>query len=475
MTQDRAMEDLHCDVAVIGAGTAGLAAERAARRAGASTVLIDDRFSGTTCASVGCMPSKLLIAAAHAAHAVRTAAIFGVTVPAPTIDGAAVMARVRLERDRFVAGTKASFGHLPDGVAVRATARFVDATTLALDDGRKVHARAIVIATGSRPMVPPMFTALGDRALTNETIFELPTLPSSIAVIGAGAIGLELAQALARLDVAVTVFDTGTRIGGVKDAAVEPVLRDLLARELDFVLGVTVEATRDGDGVMLSWTGDSEGQRRYDKVLVAVGRPPALNGLGLDATGLECDNRGTPLFDPATMQCGDSTIFIAGDADASRAVLHEASDEGAIAGRNAARYPDVVAVDRGVPFTITFTDPPVAVIGAPAGDDTVIGDACYADQGRAKVEARNAGLARIYADPGDGRLTGAVMAASGMDHAAHLIAWAVARGETATTLLDLPFYHPTLEEGLKPALRAICKAVHAPVGSDADRGIPAGA
>ena len=105
----------------------------------------------------------------------------------------------------------------------------------------------------------------------------------------------------------------------------------------------------------------------------------------------------------------------------------------------------------------------------------MIGDACYADQGRAKVEARNAGLARIYADPGDGRLTGAVMAAPGMDHAAHLIAWAVARGETATTLLDLPFYHPTLEEGLKPALRAICKAVHAPVGSDADRGIPAGA
>ena len=473
--QDAAIRELDCDVAVIGAGTAGLAAERAARRAGASTLLIDDQFSGTTCASVGCMPSKLLIAAGHAAHAVRTAGIFGVTVPAPTIDGAAVMARVRHERDRFVAGTKASFARLPDGVAVQATARFVDATTLALDDGRRVHARAIVIATGSRPMMPPMFAALGDRALTNETIFELPTLPSSIAVIGAGAIGLELAQALARLGVAVTVFDTGTRIGGVKDPVVEPVFRNLLARELDFVLGVKVEAARDGDGVTLSWTGDSEGRQRYDYVLVAVGRPPALDGLGLDATGLERNDRGTPVFDPATMQCGDSTIFIAGDADANRTVLHEASDEGAIAGRNAALYPNVAASPRSVPFTITFTDPPVAVIGAPAGEDTVIGEASYADQGRAKVEARNAGLARIYADPKDGRLTGAVMAAPGMDHAGHLIAWAVARGETATTLLDLPFYHPTLEEGLKPALRAICKAVHAPVGSDADRGIPAGA
>ncbi|KQM68024.1 dihydrolipoamide dehydrogenase [Sphingomonas sp. Leaf17] len=469
------MQTLECDVAVIGAGTAGLAAERAARRAGATTLLIDDRFAGTTCASVGCMPSKLLIAAGKAAHAVRNAGIFGVTVPTPTIDGAAVMARVRHERDRFVAGTKASIARLPDGIAVQATARFVDATTLALDDGRHVRAESFVIATGSRPMMPPMFAALGDRALTNETIFELSTLPASMAVIGAGAIGLELAQALARLGVAVTVFDTGARIGGVKDAVVEPVLRDLLARELDFVLGVTVEARRDGDGVAVSWTGDSSGKAWYDHVLVAVGRPPALDRLNLDATGLVRDDHGTPVFDPATMQCGASAIFIAGDADASRTVLHEASDEGAIAGRNAARFPDVEPAERAVPFTITFTDPPIATIGQPAGDDSVIGEASYADQGRAKVEARNVGLARIYADPKDGRLTGAVMAAPGMDHVGHLIAWAIARGETATALLDLPLYHPTLEEGLKPALRAICHAVHAPTGSDADRGIPPGA
>lgn len=469
------MPDLECDVAVIGAGTAGLAAERAARRAGASTLLIDDQFSGTTCAQVGCMPSKLLIAAAKSAHAVRTAGVFGVSVPPPVVDSAAVLNRVRRERDRFVDGTKKSFAHLPDGVAVHATARFVDATTLALDDGRQVRAKAIVIATGSRPMMPPMFAALGDRALTNETIFELPVLPASIAVIGAGAIGLELAQALARLDVAVAVFDKGTRIGGIKDPVVEPMMRDLLARELDFTLGVEVKVEREGDGVMVAWTGDAEGQKRFDRVLVAIGRPPALDRLDLDATGLDRDDHGTPVFDPATMQCGTSSIFIAGDADASRTVLHEASDEGAIAGRNAAHFPKVVAAHRAVPFTITFTDPPIATIGAPAGDDTVIGDASYADQGRAKVEARNVGLARLYADPKDGRLTGAVMAAPGMDHAGHLIAWAVGRAETATTLLDLPFYHPTLEEGLKPALRAICKTVHAPLGSDADRGIPAGA
>src|ERR1700743_128063 len=104
-----------CDVAVIGAGTAGLAAERAARHAGARTLLIDDRFAGTTCASVGCMPSKLLIAAAEAAHSVRQAQIFGVVAQQPDIDGSAVMRRVRKERDRFVAAVKKSFDDLPKG------------------------------------------------------------------------------------------------------------------------------------------------------------------------------------------------------------------------------------------------------------------------------------------------------------------------------------------------------------------------
>jgi dihydrolipoamide dehydrogenase len=199
------MAALDCDVAVVGAGTAGLAAERSARRAGAKTLLIDDGFVGTTCASVGCMPSKLLIAAAHAAHAIRSASVFGIGAQEPFIDGPAVMRRVRRERDVFVAGTLKSIAAIPDDIKLRARAHFVDQTTLALDDGRIISAKAIVIATGSRPMVPAMFQALGSLALTNETIFELVGLPASIAVVGAGTLGLELAQALVRLGVDVEV------------------------------------------------------------------------------------------------------------------------------------------------------------------------------------------------------------------------------------------------------------------------------
>lgn len=465
---------LTCDVAIIGAGTAGLAAERSARRRGARTLLIDDRFAGTTCATVGCMPSKLLIAAADAAHAVRRAHLFGIETSDPVIDDKAVLARLHSARDKFVAGVKASFGELPEGVAVKARAHFTGPTTLALDDGRSVSARAIVIATGSVTSIPPAFDPVRDRILTNETLFDLTELPRSVGVIGAGPLGLELAQALVRLGVEVMVFDQGSRFAALADAAVADNLRALLSREMPIHLGVTPVARAEGDGVMLSWTGESEGERRFDRLLLAAGRPPQVAGLGLEQAAIALDDHGTPCFDAHTMQCGDAPIFIAGDADHDRAVLHEASSEGTIAGRNAASFPEVTPGTRFVPFSIMFTDPPMAVIGTvpePGELSHVVGCASYEDQGRAKVFARTGGLVHLYADRDGGRLIGASMVGPGVEHSAHLIAWAVQQRLTATEVLDLPFYHPTYEEGLKPALRSICQTVHAPTPPDRDDGV----
>jgi dihydrolipoamide dehydrogenase len=135
------MTEIRCDVAIIGAGTAGLAAERAARKNGAKTLLIDDGFSGTTCATVGCMPSKLLIAAANATHRVRQAATFGIRTPSPTVDGPAVMNRLRIERDAFVAATLNTVEQIPSGIRVKGKARFIDRTTLALSDGKACSPR----------------------------------------------------------------------------------------------------------------------------------------------------------------------------------------------------------------------------------------------------------------------------------------------------------------------------------------------
>lgn len=472
---DFPITDLQCDVAVIGAGTAGLAAERSARRAGAKTVIIDRSFSGTTCATVGCMPSKLLIAAAHSAHSAANAGEFGIRALDIRIDGKAVMQRVRRMRDDFVAATRDSIEEIAAESRLCGAARFVGQTVLDVK-GRRVKASAVVIATGSSPSMPKTFEGL-DNVLTNETVFEMTDLPASLAVIGAGPLGIELAQAFARLGVEVAVFDEGDTVAGIDDTAVAAAMHAILQREMPIHLGISLQAKAASGGIEICWsrktskdTSDNPPARQtFSHVLVAAGRHPNFEGLNLSATGIEQDDHGIPLFDRNTMQCGKAPIFLAGDVDADAPILHEASAEGAIAGNNAARFPDVIPSRRATPLALTFTDPPCARVGAPPSGDSLVGEVDYADQGRAKVENKNAGIIRLYADA-SGKLTGAGMAAPAADHMAHLLAWAIERGETAMDLLDLPIYHPTFEEGMRNALRQICRNADRSLADDRDAG-----
>ncbi|MGB3626859.1 MAG: dihydrolipoyl dehydrogenase [Henriciella sp.] len=464
------MADLRTDVAILGAGTAGLAAERHARDAGAQTLLIDPYFAGTTCATVGCMPSKLLIATANAAHTARTADAFGIRLPEPDIDGPAVLGRLRAQRDRFVEATKESMADLPDGICVRARARFAGPTKLILDDGRTVDAKAVVIATGASPIIPEPYKAVSDRILTNETLFDLEDLPGSVGVIGAGPLGLEMAQALARLGVGVEVFDTGETLAGLPTGDVEASLREALGEEMPLHLNVEPEASCEGDAVRLRWTGAETGEAVFDRLLVAAGRAPNLDGLDLETAGLDLDEHGAPVFDRDTLQCGKAPVFIVGDANHDRPVLHEASAEGTIAGLNAATFPQVKPMQRKSKLQIMFTEPNMATVGEPGGDGVVCGRADYSDQGRAKAMLKNRGQCDIFADDTDGRITGARLVGPGIEHIAHMIAWAVETRLTASDMLDRPFYHPTLEEGLKSALQQICKAVSAPKPPERDDG-----
>ncbi|OYY91714.1 MAG: dihydrolipoyl dehydrogenase [Sphingomonas sp. 28-66-16] len=468
-------ETLRCDVAVIGAGTAGLAAERAARSAGARTLLIDPHYNGTTCATVACMPSKLLIAASHAAHAARTADLFGIRVAGIAIDGKAVMQRVRDERDRFARLTRESIDEIPDGVRLRGRAKFVAPNRLELDDGRLVDAGSIVIATGSAPFVPDQYAALGDRVLTNESVFDLPDLPARLAVVGAGPLGLELAQAMARLGVEVALFDPGDRLAGIRCPKVHAAISAIIEGDLMLRLGVELTARRTRDGVRLGWTGRSSGEADFDYVLAATGRLPNLESLDLAAAGVERDDHGVPVHDRATMQCGERAIFLAGDVANDRPLLHEASHDGAIAGRNAAAFPASIRADRFTAFSITFTNPPVARIGQSEEEGVITGTADFGDQGRARVEGSNRGALTLYAAAPDGRLIGADLCTPASEHLAHMLAWAIQQGRTATQLLELPFYHPTIEEGLREALRTICAATPLELPRNQDRGAPAGA
>ncbi|WP_340107395.1 dihydrolipoyl dehydrogenase [Pikeienuella sp. HZG-20] len=449
------------DVAVIGAGTAGMGAYHAARKHTDRVVLIEGGPYGTTCARVGCMPSKLLIAAAEAAEAVREAAGFGVHAGAPRVDGAEVMNRVRRERDRFVGFVIETVEGFDPSQRLKGGARFEDPHTLRLDTGETVRARRIVVATGSVPVRPSVFDAVGDRLIVNDDVFDWTDLPESVAVFGAGSIGLELALALARLGVRVRLFGRGGGVGPLRDPAVRAAAAAVIGAALPFLPDADVrEITREGDRVVVRFDeGGVTHEERFDWLLAATGRAPALDGLNLAASGLRLDDRGAPEVDPLTMQAEGGHIFFAGDVAARIPLLHEAADDGRIAGANAGRFPDVTPHRRRTPLGIVFTDPNIATVGASFADlcegarGFAIGEVDFVDQGRARVLRRNRGLLRIYGERATGRLLGAEMIAPGGEHLAHLLAWAIQAGMDVDTALEMPFYHPVIEEGLRTALR----------------------
>ena len=455
-------EHRRVDVAIIGAGTAGLRAFREARKYTDSVLLIEDGGWGTTCARVGCMPSKLLIAAADAAEAVRQAPGFGVVAEPPRIDGRAVLARLRAERDRYVGHVMEAVESFPEAQRRSARARFVSDTRLALDDGGVVDAGRIVIATGSRARILPIFDGLGDRLVTNDDLFEMEDLPASVAVFGAGVIGLELGQALHRLGVRVSLYGKGGFVGPLTDAAVRDTAAALIAADMPFHPDADARPEAAADGVRVTCGGAT---KTFEYVLAATGRQPNVDGLDLGATSLSLGDRGVPHHDPATGQCGDGPIFIAGDATAEEPLLHIASHEGEVAGRNAARFPDIRRTPRPPGLTILFTDPQIALVGQTraeleaAGTDFAVGALDWSDQGRAQVMRVNAGRLHLYGARDTGHLLGAEMIGPRAEHLAHLLAWSIGSGLTVGEMLAQPFYHPVLEEGLRTALRDLNRAL----------------
>ncbi|HKW81874.1 MAG TPA: dihydrolipoyl dehydrogenase [Casimicrobiaceae bacterium] len=448
------------DVAIIGAGTAGMAAYRTVKTAGRRALLIESGRYGTTCARVGCMPSKLLIAAAEAAHATSRQPAFGIR-PAgpPAVDGNAVMARVRSERDRFAGFVIEDVEAFPAADKIRGRARFVDDHTLQVGEASVVRAPRVVIATGSSPAYPAAWSALGDRLIVNDDVFDWNALPESVAVFGPGIIGLEIGQALHRLGVRVRIFGRGGGIGPISDPALLDSARRIFGAELAMESNAQAEVARDGDRVVVTYRGPDGGAagERFDYLLAATGRRPNLAGLGLERTSLSLDTYGVPQFDRQTMQCGRSSIFIAGDVDNELELLHEAADEGRIAGENAARYPDVRPGLRRAGLAIVFTDPQIAIVGGGWRDAQpvphVTGEVSFRNQGRSRVMLRNQGLLHVYAAIEDCAFVGAEMIGPDAEHIGHLLAWALQMKLTVHQMLDLPFYHPVVEEGLRTALR----------------------
>ena len=463
------MEMRRVDVAVIGAGTAGMTAFHAARKHTDKVVLIEADVYGTTCARVGCMPSKLLIAAADAAHAAREAEGFGVHVGSVRVDGAAVLQRVRRERDRFVEGVLSTVSEWPEPQKLHGHTRFIAPGVLQVGNDLRLEAGRVVIATGASPHVPAGWrNTLGDRLALSDDVFEWTTLPESVAVVGAGVIGLEIGQALHRLGVRVTVFDRGGPIGPVGDPEIAAAARAIFAGELNLATGAEIKTlSLEGGLVRVDYV--QQGQSKsatFERLLAATGRRPNLSGLDLHKADAPLDQHGVPQSNRTTCQVGDLPLFIAGDAAAHRMLLHEASDEGRIAGDNAGRWPDVRAHVRRAPLSIAFTDPQMAVVGdgyqalKDAGIHFATGAIDFANQGRSRVIRQNRGLLHLYGEHGSGRFLGAEMAAPEGEHLAHLLAWALYGEWTVQQLIDAPYYHPTVAEGVHSALRELQRALH---------------
>jgi len=442
----------HVKIAIIGAGSAGLSALRQVKKTTGDFLLIDQGPLGTTCARVGCMPSKALIHVAGDFHGRRLFAESGITGSERlACDIPAVLRQVRGLRDRFTSGMVQAIRTQAGDRLLVGHAKLLDVHHIQVGD-LILEADHIVIAVGAKPDVPEAWRRFGDRILTYENLFEQEALPPRMAVIGLGPVGLELGQALSRLGIEMTGFSSSKSLGGLSDPEVNAVMRKAIAAEFPIHLEAPAEVEPDGDALVVR---SGRTTATVDRLLVAVGSSPNVERLGLDRLGVALDEQGLPAYDARTSQVGDLPVYMAGDVTGCRPILHEALDEGHMAGLNV--LADVAeSYCRRPALRIVFSAPQLAMVGRSFAHlhhtEIVIGSVGFEDESRAVIEGTNRGLLRIYVDPASGLLLGAEAACPGAEHLGHVLALAIQQRMTVSDLLQMPFYHPTAEEALRAAL-----------------------
>lgn len=457
------------DVAIIGTGTAGMVAYKELRKHTDSIALIEGDQYGTTCARVGCMPSKLLIAAAEASHDIEKAFEFGIEVKNKKIDGKLVMKRVKDERDRFVSFVIKDIESFKQEHLYKSKAKFKSSHCLELENGDLINAKVIILAVGSRSNIPDVFKSDSKRVIISDNVFYWNDLPKSVAVIGSGIVGLELGQALSRLGVKTTIFSHSDLIAGLHDPQLQESAREIFAEELDLELSSKITGIEEIDNLIKVSYENKNSEKleaSFEYLLLSAGRKSNLDSLELDKSGLKLNEKQKLSFNPETCQCDDSHIFMAGDAAGYIPLLHEASDEGKIAAKNAIKYLNQEKVEkhkRRSKISIVFSDPQIMSIGASykelekSGLNYEFGEVDFKNQGRARSFSVNKGSLRVYGEKGTKKFLGAEMIGPSAEHLAHLLAWSHQSDLTIDELLARPYYHPTIEEGLRTALVDLIK------------------
>ncbi|WP_165474759.1 dihydrolipoyl dehydrogenase [Legionella nagasakiensis] len=445
-------------IAIIGAGTAGLSAFKEAAKYTKDILIIDKGPLGSTCARVGCMPSKTLIQAANYFYDRHHFAEQGIHGSEKlSVNVSEMLAYVRKMRDDFTEGVIEYTQSLGERF-IHGDAQFIATDTLRV--GKQIiTAETIIIATGSRSIIPDEWQTLKEKILTSETIFEQDELAKNIAVIGGGSIGLEFGQALARLGINISLYHATSFIGGLTDPKVNAAAVAALSKEFPIYLNEKASLISENNQLFVQ----AKQKLPIDQIIAAIGRTPNIDSLGLKNIDIPRAENGMPTYDETTMQVHNLPIYLAGDVNQFRPLLHEAADEGRIAAYNAANASK--CFQRRTPIRIVFTEPTIAMVGKTFKElnqnpaSFVIGEVDYTHQGRAKIKGSNHGLLRVYGAKDTGRLLGAELIAPGGEHLAHLLAWAIHKQLTAFDVLQMPFYHPVIEEGMRTALRELNKQV----------------
>lgn len=441
------VKTLKVDMAVIGAGSGGLSVAAGAAQLGLKVVLFEKGEMGGDCLNYGCVPSKALIAAAGAAHEARAAAAFGVSSSAVSIDFPRVMAHVHAAIATIAPHDSQSRFEGFGIQVVREAARFIDDRTL-VSDSVRVEARKIVVATGSRAAVPPIPGLDGVPYLTNETLFDLKTLPERLIVLGGGPIGVELGQAFRRLGSEVVIIEADALLGREDPDAAAVVLTQLRADGVEVMAGC--RATRVEAGPTLQV--DCDGQNRTvtgSHLLVAVGRTPALDGLDLDKAGVATDRNG--IVTDKSLRSSNHRVYAVGDAAGRGQFTHLAGAHASLVVRRAVFALPVDADALQVPH-VTYCDPELASIGlgeAEArkvhGDDLRVETFDFAENDRAIAEGDTRGFGKLITTK-TGKVLGVTLVGRHAGDHIHLWSLVMSAGLKLSKLTSMIAPYPTRGE-----------------------------
>ncbi len=443
------------NLVVLGAGTAGLTAAGGCAAVGGRVALIERHLTGGDCLVSGCVPSKGIISAARvAANILHYAADYGVRVQGATVDFPSVMARMRRLRARISPAD--SVDHLKKaGVDVYlGQARFISRDTVEVD-GRRLQFAKAVIATGGRAEVPSIPGLKETGYLTNETIFELTTLPQRLAVIGAGPIGCEMAQTFRRFGSEVTLLHNAGHILNREDAdAAEIVQRAFLKEGVRLVFNAKTQRAevRSGTKMLIVESTGRAQEIVCDAVLVSAGRVPNTDGLNLEAAGVTSDQRGVQVND--RLQTTNPNIFAAGDVCSMYKFTHTANVLGRMAMVNALFWGRNKASSMTVPWC-TYTDPEIAHVGLYEQQATAQGHQVQTltvqldENDRAILDGEEEGFIRVHLKKGTDRILGATIVAA---HAGDLLTYftlLMVRGQGLSALSSPIYPSPTQSEAIK--------------------------